>query len=313
MRRCGITIIELVVALAIIGILAALLVPAVQSARESSRKTQCVSHLRQMGIAIDSYLAAHGMYPPGSAYGASMHVALLPIIDQPQLYQKYDFVKRDGSALQGVVVPLYVCPSDPAPQAVGRFRIAATSYAGNSGTGVLRRGYDGMFRHLEPAGMAWPNGPVRPADVRDGLSATAAVAEILHADGGMERARVNWQTPREYQRPEEFGAFKQECLGVPAEPVVFGWQGDAFARGVPWTLGDVGFTMYNHALPPDSPSCTNGGLVQEGIYSASSLHPAAVNVLFADGAVRSVAAAVDVNVWEEMGSRDGARNQITSR
>lgn len=67
LNRRGISMIELIVALAVIGLLVALLLLAVQSAREMARKGQCISHLRQIGVGIDAYLAAHGMYPPGSA------------------------------------------------------------------------------------------------------------------------------------------------------------------------------------------------------------------------------------------------------
>src|SRR5258708_3210318 len=131
------TLVELVVCIAIIGVLLALLLPAVQMTREASRKTQCRSNLRQIGTAIAAYESMHQMFPPGGSYGASMHVTLLPFLDNKALYDRYDFIKRDDSAVRTVKIPLYICPSDPAPPIwpLGTTGEVATNYAGNSGTG----------------------------------------------------------------------------------------------------------------------------------------------------------------------------------
>jgi prepilin-type processing-associated H-X9-DG protein len=312
--RRGLSQIEVVITVAIIALLVALLVPAVQSSRAASRKIQCAANLRQIGIAIGAYESAHQMFPPGGSYGASMHVSLLPFIDQKNLFDRYDFVNRDDSAVRIQVVSLYLCPSDSAPQ-TWPFRTpgeAATSYAGNSGTGVMKYGYNGMFRHISAASPPLRDGPIRAADVRHGLSNTAAVSEILHGDGTMARLRVNWNTPQAFPEPDGYDDFAAECSGIPRMPADFGWMGDIQARGLPWTYGDIGRTMYNHVLGPNQPSCYNGTFVQTGIVSAGSAHAGGVNVLLADGHVVFISDSVDLFVWRDLGSRVASDIQIAA-
>jgi prepilin-type N-terminal cleavage/methylation domain-containing protein/prepilin-type processing-associated H-X9-DG protein len=311
MARRGVTILELLVVVTIIGLLLALILPAVSVSRETARKAECMSHLKQIGVAIAAYESLHGMFPPGGSYGASMHVSLLPFLGQKALYDRYDFIKRDDTSVRTVVVPLYLCPSDPAPNAwmYGGRVDATTSYAGNSGTGVMKYGYNGMFRHISAGGKFERDGPIRAADVFDGLSNTAAVSEILHGDGSNARLRVNWNTPKEFS-PEEFNEFAKYCSAIPPIPVDYGWKGVAWARGVPWTMGEIGFTMYNHILQPNEPSCYNQTSVQSAIASAGSAHTAGVNVLFGDGRVNFVANNVDLDVWREFGSRVGSDLEV---
>jgi len=307
----GLSIIELIVALAILALLAALLVPAVHSARESSRKVQCADNLRQMGVAIAAYEAARGMFPPGKEGKMNLHIALLPYIEQAELFRRFNPAARGHGELERTLVPLYVCPSDPADATVAAEQqvVATTSYAGNAGTGVLRAGFDGLFRYWGTGSFDGPysRGPVRTADVRDGLSNTAAIAEILHADGTSARLRVNWHTPRAYESPAQFDELVNACASVPGQPAQFGWLGDPFSRGMPWTDGNLGSTLYNHALAPGSPSCINGSLVQLGIYSAAGFHQGGVNVLFGDGHCRFIANSVSLETWVDLGSRAPAQ------
>ena len=303
--RAGFTVMELLVCVALIALLIALLMPAVQSSRESARRLQCGANLRQIGIAIGAYESTHGMFPPGGSYGASMHVALLPFLEHPELYQAYDFVKRDDSALKNVMLPIFLCPSDPAP-AVSTLMLpgqAATSYAGNAGTGVLKFGYNGLFRHISPAGPPRPDGPVRARDVADGLSNTAAVSEILYSDGSFSRSRTTWNTPQVFSTPQQLDEFAAYCSGTPQIPRDFGWQGDGFGRGRPWTKGDLSYTMYNHVLGPNQLSCFDGSDVQMAIVSAGSAHSGGVNLLFGDGHLRFMSQSIDSNVWRSFGSR----------
>ncbi|MBS0265798.1 MAG: DUF1559 domain-containing protein [Planctomycetes bacterium] len=296
---------ELVVCIAILGILAALLVPAMQTSREGARKMQCASNLRQIGIAVGAYESTHGMFPPGGSYGASMHVVLLPFLEQAELFQAYNFVKRDDKALRNVELPIFLCPSESAP-AVSSAALpgqVATSYAGNAGTGVLKYGYNGLFRHISPAGPPRRDGPIRARDVVDGLSNTAAVSEILYGDGTFARLRTSWNTPAVYREPHQLDEFASNCAAIPQFPRDFGWQGDGFGRGRPWTKGDISYTMYNHVLGPGEPSCYNGSDVQTAIVSAGSAHTNGVNLLFGDGHLKFISQSIDLNVWRSFGSR----------
>src|SRR3954462_4179630 len=94
-RRVGFTLVELLVVIAIIGILIALLLPAVQSAREAARRTQCNNNLKQLGLALNSYHDANKYYPMGSMlpdtnYGPSAIVHLLPYVEQDSLRADYN-------------------------------------------------------------------------------------------------------------------------------------------------------------------------------------------------------------------------------
>ena len=121
MRR-GLTLIELLVVIFIIGLLVAILLPAVQAARESARRMQCQNNLRQLGIASHSHHDTAG-YLPGSEYWwwsfqarHSPAVLLLPYVEQNPLYQKFDLqmeVYGTANSLNIVFdVPLLYCPSD---------------------------------------------------------------------------------------------------------------------------------------------------------------------------------------------------------
>jgi prepilin-type N-terminal cleavage/methylation domain-containing protein len=146
--RPGLTLVELLVVIAIIGLLVALLLPAVQTARESARRAQCANNLRQIGIGIQGYESSNGFFPPAGGWPASMNapssqhtvgwmVWILPWIDQNTLFSKLRTTERattfcnpyggilgpgvpfdnvqNGGAINGVTIPAFACPSSPLP------------------------------------------------------------------------------------------------------------------------------------------------------------------------------------------------------
>lgn len=309
----GFTLTELMVTLAILTLLLALLLPAVQRSRESARNAQCKSNLRQIGVALSNYESVHGMWPAaGLPKVTSWHVALLPFIGQSELFQRVNFSPvppgNPADTISHVPIRLYLCPSDPAPEVFSAaITVAATNYLGNSGTGLMVSGYDGMFSHMTPWNPdAFPEGPVRLSDVIDGTSTTAAVGEVMHSDNrSTDRLRLVFNTPTTFATAE-VKQFKAMCLGIPESPTTYGWRGTGQLHGWRWTFGEIGFSTYNHMLPPMQPSCNNGTGVQDGIYTASSLHGLNINLLFADGHVQPVSARIDQSVWTSLGSRNGS-------
>ena len=123
--RRGFTLIELLMVVAIIGVLVALLLPAVQAAREAARRAQCKNHLKQIGLAMNNYHGTHGTFPPGRMRSMvdgqgrcfSAYAHLLPYLDATPLYNQIDFNSNpDDPAANGIAlsqtIPYFLCPSD---------------------------------------------------------------------------------------------------------------------------------------------------------------------------------------------------------
>jgi type II secretory pathway pseudopilin PulG len=158
------------------GVLAALMLPAVQSAREAARRTQCKNNLKQIALALHNYHDTYGVFPPAyiaDETGKPMHswrVLILPYLDQMPLYAQYRFDEPwDGpnnSRLLPSMPPIYRCPSDESPGAT------TTSYAGVYGPKSVFRGAV----------------PVTMTDIKDGTSNTLAVGEV-------KGATIPWMQP----------------------------------------------------------------------------------------------------------------------
>ena len=133
-RQAAFTLVELLVVIAIIGILIALLLPAVQAAREAARRIQCGNHLKQIGLALLNYETAHRTLPPGAFWSCpdgtrkgSMLVHILPFMEQQSLFDQFDFSQSsiDGQTYAGTdieigstIVTTYQCPSDNHAQVI---------------------------------------------------------------------------------------------------------------------------------------------------------------------------------------------------
>jgi prepilin-type N-terminal cleavage/methylation domain-containing protein/prepilin-type processing-associated H-X9-DG protein len=304
----GMTLIEVLVVIAIMGILISLLLVGVQAARETSRRMTCQSHLRQIALAAHHYADSHRMFPAGSVRGYSPHVAILPFIEEQALYARIDFLESHepgANLIRQESVAIYLCPSDGAPRTffLGE-QLAGTNYAGNAGGWYNSVGFSGAFRYWDEQYVGGGL-PIRPADFVDGLSTTALFAEIMRADGTMARMRVNWNTPFGFATVADLPAFASLCRGLSKDPAASGWNGTPIRRGTPWTQGNCAITLYNHVLTPNHPTCLNESNLTSALTTAASLHPGGVSLAYADGHVNFVADEIDDRTWQAIGSRNG--------
>lgn len=334
--RSGFTLIELLVVIAIISVLVALLLPAVQQAREASRRSQCKNNLKQIGLAIANYESAYTVYPfgKGAGYGFlgapayprwSTHAMLLPHLDQAPLYNTLNFNNPpDTPGMAGAIafmpaytspggvntvgsmakVPLFLCPSD---STVASTWEGQNNYCGNQATWLCDRNMNTPLpTDISPTelsqGIFFFLSKVRPADVQDGLSNTAFFSEKMRGNGGPDPKTDLFAIANQTTLTDLYNT----CMGtnpLTATPLTSKW-------GASWVMGENCCTLYNHVATPNTISCAGipfpGTMTNMAMQvSASSRHAGSVNLLMGDGAVRTVSSSVDVNVWRAVGTRNG--------
>ena len=304
--RTGFTLIELLVVVAIIGILMALILPAVQSAREAARRTGCRNNLKQIGLALHNFESSYGYFPAGrgAAYPLifSAHTHLLPYLEESGLHDMVQFDRppvsfqdADGNRFNGNVnrpaagtpVETFICPSDPAEGRIRRLSTYGTNYA--ACTGSARRD----FGSLEDAdGVFYLGSDTSLGDILDGSSQTAAFTERLVGTG------FTWSRATMRQIPTEDPTWRA-C----DQTAVSTWFQEPAGK---WIVGDYGETLINHFRKPNAPrrDCINYRKLKAR-QAAKSFHPGGVNLLLCDGAVRFIADQVDLEVWRDIASRDG--------
>ena len=214
----GFTLIEILVVIAIIGILISLLLPAVQAARESARRTQCTNNLHQIAIAAHNYHDSLKTFPPGlNQYkfktspkhrGNSLFVFLFPYMEQENVVSGWDHgdpLTNTAGGLQAptaAVVNTMICPSDviqknPVESQWGYFGL--TSYGGNGGTQSYYPDFatvDGIFHLTGPASLPEPDQqPVAISAVKDGTSTTLLFGERYHYDPLFDQLSVKSVPP----------------------------------------------------------------------------------------------------------------------
>ena len=186
--RAAFTLVELLVVIAIIAILIALLLPAVQDAREAARRLQCSNHLRQLGIALQLYHGSLKSFPSGviaddDDFRDARHsgfALLLPYLEQRALDARYHFERTWRDAVNATArstrIPIFLCPSSGSlVDQAGGLEGAPSDYAFSKGPSAY------LCRKRSSGGMFDINSSVRAAHVRDGLSHTFAIGEAASA------------------------------------------------------------------------------------------------------------------------------------
>ena len=313
-RRSGFTLVELLVVIAIIGILVALLLPAVQAARAAARRTQCINNLKQIGLGLQNYHDVMLALPPGNTTRTafSTHAFILPFLELTGVRDIIDYnvpwnhPNNFQARMQKMSV--FQCPSDP--QQLTPAGWAGTNYRSNRGSGILN-GNPPTDPSDPNFGMPAPNGPffldsgVNFGAILDGLSNTAAFSEHDKGDfNNSVASRSDTFWPQTYpQTPDEA---VQMCEAI-------NWRDLKYQRvsdvGAPWLQGYHSTTIYHHVALPNRLSCMfPPGRIAT---TAQSQHVNGVNVLMCDGSVHFITNFVELGVWRALGSRDGQESILT--
>lgn len=302
--------IELLITLSTLGLLFAMVLPAIQRARESMRRTECQNHLRQLSIASMNFESTYGHWPLGTSHKTE----LLPFLGEIPEDKNHSISSSPGlpkgiSQERPATIPAYLrCPADPGAGAGNAIFSDATgtNYHGNAGVGVLGYGFNGVFGYGDGSNDLYPDHLTRTRDITDGLSNTAGFSEALLPNTSLPRVTGVWLSPREYFQPEEFTRLIDYCDSVAVNESTDVETLISFPRGFPWQGGGMGMALYTHSLTPNRASCINGRSVMTGIFTATSLHPMGVNLAFADGHVQFISQQIDPKIWSAYGSRSSA-------
>jgi prepilin-type N-terminal cleavage/methylation domain-containing protein len=291
------TLVELLVVIAIIGVLVALLLPAVQAAREAARRTKCVNNLKQIVIAAHNHHDVRGTFPSGNkltanpqAYYSNWAIQLLPFMEQQNLFDKYDDTVTNIHANNKFVRESYVdthrCPSEIRPSQI---LVPATGAPNGSGNGIayMTGSYRGMSGVSATGFDQWAG---FPAEVTVNMQQGPGLRGILHNDwpGG----------PTQPERMASVTDGTSNTLFV----------GERSTRTTPTrgTFWADAFNLYSLSgaynqsatLLPDYDRCIAIASDQAQCkYGWGSFHPGIVNFGYGDGSIRSSKMTIDMRMF----------------
>lgn len=286
LSRTGFTLIELLVVIAIIGIIIAILLPAVQAAREAARRIKCGNNLKQMGLALQNYHDTFKTLPSGYVVPNRILWSglLLRQMEESPLYDKIDFSVPWTSAPNDAVCATYLsvfrCPSATEPEHMNaqgiNDRVPCDYLACTSGTVARESGPPPVVGMPDSDGIFYVNSSTRLGDVIDGTSTTIALGEALfdiNQSGpdlfGFMAVIDHWYIGTEEGPGNEIS----ESMGTTAVPIN---------------------TFFNKAA-----------FIDERELAFGSRHPAGAQFVFADGHVALHADTIDATVYSALGTRDG--------
>jgi prepilin-type N-terminal cleavage/methylation domain-containing protein/prepilin-type processing-associated H-X9-DG protein len=313
MKRHGFTLVELLVVIAIIGILIALLLPAVQAAREAARRMQCSNHLHQLGVGLHNYLNTHNGTFPMNRTGKTLQnwsalAMISPYVEQTNMYNRLDFRGYPYTTTTGagttvdagtnqdvakIMVDVYQCPSDPGG-VINSDGLAPTNYLFNVGSGLVNNGSISVSTTgLVPDGIAYQASAVRIGDILDGTSNTVAIGESTKGLG------IDLAPFRDVRRQHiRSSSFFPACNATATDNV---WYGDRCDK---WVSGSYPYAAMTFYYPPNSTQadCMNGMSTQARM-APRSYHPGGANNLFCDGHVAFLADTLNQSTIQALASR----------
>jgi prepilin-type processing-associated H-X9-DG protein len=323
-------LVELLVVITIIGVLIALLLPAVQAAREAARRLQCANNLRQLALATQNYISAHNMFP-NSGWTDTVHAyptdysplaKLLPYCEQENLHGLINYTVHPGgkfglghfgSAVQlrtvaGTMIPMFLCPTDPekllhdiVSDSV-TVTFAGANYAFNAGDGTSSDA--NLATTTDKAGLSWTDAKVGLNDVRDGTSHTIAFTESLRGPSGTLGKTPTPDVQVYRASPCSVAAAQAgETSGWDAMLAsVTGWDGNRLTQWLESGLPTG--PLMNGRFTPNSPlpDMASGSA---RLCGARSYHSGGVNACFCDGSVRLIGDSIDRITWHALWTRAG--------
>jgi prepilin-type N-terminal cleavage/methylation domain-containing protein/prepilin-type processing-associated H-X9-DG protein len=338
-KKSGFTLVELLVVIAIIGILIALLLPAVQAAREAARRSQCTNNLKQQGLGLHNHHDTYKRFPPGAAnnvrpfgtininngrhWGASWMAYIMPFIEMTNPYDRARLGEREqynsGNIRAGIgdqaghpQFDVYRCPSSAFDSEVCASRTSPGSmiadYAGIAGhtngfggqTGSPGQTAGSSKGPVARNGLLGFNTQHRFASATDGTSSTMIVAEV----GAWMYENVNTKRDR---RPGYQHGFAMGCAGDNGDPnrTALNNGGNSRVFNTTSIRYSVGRDCKDGSCSLGNGSCADGVCQNMGNnHPLVSQHPAGVNALFADGSVHFITKATSAQILARYASRN---------
>ncbi|QDU62185.1 hypothetical protein Pan216_30520 [Planctomycetes bacterium Pan216] len=309
-RPSAFTLVELLVVIAIIGVLVALLLPAVQQAREAARRMTCVNKLKQLGVAMHNYHDSHNTFPMGHSYntGSSRHCwteLLMPFLDMQSVHDRINFSIQYNSGTNRTVFlnqafPAFACPSNPYSSSLRP--LSGDWDRWNAGESIQGLGYPLCAGSIRPDGSGTP-------DCTVGGSATRhCITEVS--------SHMSWQNAASYQPywRQTPGIANRTPYGARLVDITDGTKstfmaGERNAENLRWGAAftenfPIAFTGQRLNSPSriaNSPSSykANGGF--------SSHHPGGGNFVMCDGSVVFVSDSIDFPVYTALGDKGDGR------
>jgi len=312
--RRGFTLVELLVVITIIGILIALLLPAVQAARESARRVQCKNNLKQLSLALLNYESTWGVFPPGEVHGPHWNHChwdgqigiwcnlILPQLDQQAAHDMLDFnitpqyASDNNVEVSRMQFPFMHCPSD------GYFGLT-TTWPNASGTGERNeKNRCRIWHYYAVAGSVEVSTKIHADGKTAGNYHCKANNGIFFNDSATKMARIRDGATNTAMLGETWGRRFPDHVAPNPVPQACKlshspYSGQEYSRGMALHM-----LLYLDVTPNFRPG---GEQCVYEIWSANSFHPGGVNLAFADGSIHFIDNAINIEIFQAMATIAG--------